>query len=75
MSDSGVNTTNQAITNAVAKRFRSFGGGDATPDNPIAAALADRPPCFAACVDISDVVQFVLEQAADMANAEGRANG
>lgn len=48
------------ITNSVRENFRSFGGGEATPGNPVAAALKDGRPQFAAGVDIEDVVTFIL---------------
>lgn len=53
------------ITVAVNEQFPSFGGGRSkgTSFNPIAAALKDKPPVFAAGVDIEEVVRFVLEEA------------
>ena len=48
------------ITRGLANRFPSFGGGWVTPGNPISAALRDVPPCFAAGVDIREVVDYVL---------------
>jgi hypothetical protein len=52
------------ITKLCAHSFRSFGGGRGSTSNPIAAALQNEPAQFAAGVDISDVVRFVLESAA-----------
>jgi len=53
------------ITVAVNERFPSFGGGRNrnTNFNPIAAALKDKPPMFAAGVDIEEVVRFIVEEA------------
>lgn len=50
------------IVNAIVKNFRCFGGGQGTAGNPIAHALKDRPPVFAAGVDVEDVVRFVIQQ-------------
>ena len=46
----------------VRRNFRSFGGGDATPNNPLAHAIKDHKPQFAAGVDIEDVVLFILNE-------------
>lgn len=44
--------------------FPSFGGGiERGQRTPITAATKDKPPTFAAGVDIEQVVRFVLEQA------------
>lgn len=51
------------IVKAVAESFPSFGGGKTSFYNPIANATADKPPMFAAGVDIKAVVNFVLERA------------
>jgi hypothetical protein len=51
------------ITSKITARFRCFGGGR-TEGNPIAAALADKPPMFVAGVDVAEVVSFVLTEAA-----------
>ena len=53
------------ITVAVNERFPSFGGGRkrGIEFNPIAAALKDKQPQFAAGVDIEEVVRFVLSEA------------
>ena len=52
------------ITELVSRNFRTFGGSrDAKNEpapNPIAIALQGQPPCFAAGVDVRDVVKFVL---------------
>ncbi len=52
----------QEMVVAVAASFRSFGGGKTVPGNPIAHALQNRPPQFAASVDIEDVGRFILGQ-------------
>ena len=46
----------------VGNNFRSFGGGKGSDWNPVAAALKDNPLQFAAGVDVSDVVDFVLKE-------------
>lgn len=58
-------TQTERITRKVARRFRCFGKYDTTPKdyNPIAAALADREPMFAAGVYVEAVVMFILRQA------------
>ncbi len=48
------------ITAALAQTFPSFGGGKGSQWNPIAAALKDHPPQFAAGVPIADVVNATL---------------
>ena len=49
------------LTKLCRDTFRSFGGGQgSTWGNPIAEALRDAAPQFAAGVDIGDVVGFVL---------------
>lgn len=57
--------TIERITVAVSKQFPSFGGGrkKLADSNPIASALKNASPKFAACVDIKEVVRFVLKQA------------
>lgn len=50
------------ITQKVAGKFRTFGGGNATPGNPIAEVLKSRSPMFAAGVDIEEVVRFILSE-------------
>lgn len=52
----------EEITQAIAQRFPSFGGNKTNNWNPIAAALADKPPQFAAGVDIETVVEFVVNE-------------
>ncbi len=49
------------VTSAVAARFRSFGGGNVSPNNIMSHALKDTPAVFAARVDIKDVVNAVIE--------------
>ena len=51
------------ITSEATIVFPSFGGGFSTEGNPIAAALKDAPPMFAAGVDISAVVRLTLKMA------------
>lgn len=52
-----------AITSAIAEKFRTFGGGASSSwGNPIAMALANEPAQFAAGVDVKEVVKFVLSQ-------------
>lgn len=53
--------TEQDIVAIITTEFRSFGGGQPANGNPIAAALSDAAPVFAAGVSVSDVVQRVLE--------------
>lgn len=48
------------IVQRVGVQFRTFGGGRTSEFNPIAAALKDKPPMFAAGVDVRDVVEFVV---------------
>lgn len=43
--------------------FRTFGGGRGSEWNPVAQALKDSAPSFAAGVDVRDVVRFVLTNA------------
>jgi hypothetical protein len=51
------------LVDLVAKSFPTFGGGRGSEWNPIAEALKDREPSFAAGVDVRAVVEFVLERA------------
>lgn len=51
------------IVSEVADSFRCFGGGKANEFNPISIALAEKPPMFAAGVDVRSVVEFVLREA------------
>lgn len=51
----------KAITKLVSQNFKTFGGGKGGNGwNPIAEALKDQEPQFAAGVDVNTVVQFVL---------------
>lgn len=52
----------QRIVRAVTKKFRSFGAGQDSDSNPVAHALKDTAPMFAAGVDIEEVVRFVLSR-------------
>lgn len=54
------------IVAEVGKNFRTFGGGSVSNDNPISAAMKDRPAVFAAGVDVMDVVEFVSIRVAEM---------
>lgn len=47
------------ITQEVAKKFRSFGGGNSNPYNFLSKVLKDNPAQFAAGVDIRSVVNVV----------------
>lgn len=49
------------IVQRVASQTRTFGGGRTSEWNPIANALSDKPPQFAAGVDVATVVCLVLE--------------
>ncbi|MDX1535999.1 MAG: hypothetical protein R3346_04540 [Candidatus Spechtbacterales bacterium] len=51
------------ITKEISSHFPSFGGGGTIIGNPIAAALQNSPPQFAAGVDIEEVVRLVLMSA------------
>lgn len=53
----------QELVREVAKNFRSLGGGKGSKFNPVAEALKEQPPQFAAGVDIEAVVRFVLSKA------------
>ena len=48
------------ITQIIGQKFRSFGGGQENPYNPVSMALKDQPLQFAAGVSIKDVVRTVL---------------
>lgn len=55
----------QVITSLVEQvrdNFNSFGGVPSSWNNPIAAALIDKPAVFAAGVSIEDVVRFITEK-------------
>ncbi len=52
------------IVEEVCTNFRVFGGGAIRSfNNPIAHALKDSKPVFAAGVDVEDVVRFVMARA------------
>ena len=51
------------ITQIVGQKFRSFGGGQENPYNPVSMALKDQQLQFAAGVDIKAVVETVLNEA------------
>jgi len=53
--------TIQDITSIITAEFRTFGGGQGSSWNPIAAALQDSSPQFAAGVSVEDVVERVVE--------------
>jgi len=49
------------IVRYVAANTRTFGGGKKSSwGNPMAAALEDKPPMFAAGVDVREVVELVF---------------
>lgn len=48
------------VASKVATQFPTFGGGRGSDWNPIAEALKDRSPSFAAGVDVRSVVVFVI---------------
>lgn len=52
------------IVAAIGQHFRTFGGGrtEGVEWNPLVSTLKDEPMQFAAGVDVSDVVRFVLRQ-------------
>lgn len=50
----------QDIVAIISAEFRTFGGGQGSSYNPIAAALQDSPPQFAAGVSVEDVVNRVI---------------
>lgn len=51
------------LVSEICARFPHFGGGRGSHVNPIALTLKDKPPSFAAGVDVEAVVRFVLEKA------------
>ena len=51
------------ITEKVAKKFPTFGGGQTVMGNPIAQAMKDRPPMFTTGCDVEEVVKYVLQLA------------
>jgi hypothetical protein len=50
------------IVARVQAKFRTFGGGVVVQGNPLAAALRDAPPQFAAGVEIRGVVKLIIEE-------------
>ena len=55
-----------------ARRFPSFGGGKIIAGHPI--HLRNKPPQFAACVDIEQVVRFVLAKRNSIESARRKKN-
>lgn len=52
----------QEIICRVAAQFPSFGGRQTSNYyNPLSIILSDKPPMFAAGVDIESVVQFIID--------------
>lgn len=49
------------ITTIIASEFRCFGGNNVNKYNPISVALEGSPACFAAGVDVQEVVDRVIE--------------
>jgi len=49
------------IVEAISKKFRTFGGGNTTLNNPLSHVLKDAPLQFAAGVDVGNVVEAVLK--------------
>jgi hypothetical protein len=52
------------LTASATASFRSFGMGQITPGNPLSHALQDRPPQFAAGVDVREVVDHIVNNIA-----------
>ena len=50
------------IVEQIRRQFSSFGGGHESTSNPLATALKDQPPMFAAGVDIERVVRLVITE-------------
>jgi hypothetical protein len=50
----------QRLTSWVSNNFHSFGGGQTSDWNPIVNATTNKPPMFAAGVDICEVVDFIV---------------
>jgi len=50
------------ISYKIVDKFRCFGGGKGSQWNPVAEALKNRSPQFAAGVDVKDVVAFVMQE-------------
>lgn len=61
-------TLRQYLVSFVAANTRTYGGGRGSACSPVAEALKDRPPAFAAGVDVGEVVDLVLQGL----NEEGR---
>jgi len=58
-----------AIVEAIAKRFRCFGGGIVNqPRNPVSHWMKNEPYQFALGVDVREVVEFAVRQ---MRQSEG----
>lgn len=63
----------QVICAEIGVKFRTFGGGvDSGFNNPISAALKDRPLQFAAGVDVADVVRLVMSEIQNLTPARSR---
>ena len=55
-------TTVEQLARKIQEKYRTFGGGKLIPGNPIAHALKDASPQFAAGVDIEDVITTIIEE-------------
>jgi hypothetical protein len=56
-------TEQPGIVREIARRFRTFGGGEVRDaSNPISHWTKDEPITFAMGVNVADVVRFVIEQ-------------
>lgn len=51
----------QYLVSFVTAHTRTYGGGRGSACSPVAEALKDRPPAFAAGVDVGEVVDLVLQ--------------
>ena len=49
------------LVKKISRNFSTFGGGGKSKFNPLVNALSDRPPMFAAGVDVKSVVEFILK--------------
>lgn len=58
------------IVKSVQENFRTFGGGQdvSQSNNPICHALKNKPPQFAAGVDVQGVVEHILKSAKKLQN-------
>ena len=57
-------------------KFPTFGGGKVSSwGNPIAHALKDEPPQFAAGVDVREVVEFIAEAIRKIDNVPHKEEG